>query len=264
MNNKLSSPQLQNFEKSVAPLRAQLLTHPIYENLRDLPSLRIFMKYHVFAVWDFMSLLKSLQRNLTCVDIPWAPRPNSRTARFINEIVLAEETDEISAGHYLSHFELYLEAMHEVGADTRPIMSLLKLVAEKKFDLSQAKIGVWDFMSTTFSLAACAPHEVAAAFLFGREDIIPEMFQKILNELPGHETTSLQNFRRYLERHIEIDGEEHGPLARNMLIELCGNDDAKWAGAAEAALTSIEARIHLWDFVNRELATAVGPAQAQP
>lgn len=254
--------ELELFESKVATIRTRLLSHPIYENLRDQSCLRVFMKYHVFAVWDFMSLLKSLQRNLTCVETPWTPSHDTQVARFINEIVLAEETDEISAGTYISHFELYLKAMDEVGADVRPILSLLKLVKETRVDLRQADTegGVWDFMATTFSLSAGPTHQAAAAFLFGREDIIPEMFSRILKEMNGYHSDEYKYFRIYLERHIEVDGQHHGPLARKILTELCGDDRTKWTEAAKAALCSIEARIRLWDFVNAELTKHMIPA----
>jgi hypothetical protein len=253
-----SSIDLEQFECRVAAKRTDLMSHALYANLRDVRSLRVFMKYHVFAVWDFMSLLKSLQRTLTCVEVPWVPRCNSQAARIINEIVLAEETDEISAGTYMSHFELYLKAMVEVGADTRPILALLSIAKHSSLDF-QAKVaqgGVWRFMATTFSLAARAPHEVAAAFLFGREDIIPEMFMNILKATADLQLDGQSHFRKYLERHIEVDGEHHGPLARKMLIELCGDDAEKWSDCPRAALSSIEARIRLWDFVARELVEA--------
>jgi hypothetical protein len=247
--------ELEMFENKIAALRTKLLSHPIYGNLRDLTSLRVFMSYHVFAVWDFMSLLKTLQRQLTCVEIPWVPSRHSQAARFINEIVLAEESDEISAGTYMSHFELYLKAMDEVGADTRPIFSLLKLLRNSSMDFHPAKSegGVWNFMATTFLLAKDSTHEVAAAFLFGREDIIPEMFSKILTEMTDHHSDEYMCFRLYLERHIEIDSQHHGPLARKIIKELCGKDKTKWTEAAQAARASIEARIQLWDFVNSKL-----------
>ena len=100
-------------------LRFDLLNHPLYESVQTHENLRLFMREHAFAVWDFMSLLKRLQQIATCCDIPWSPASDASHARFINEIVLGEECDEDGRGGYSSHFELYLSAMEEVEADTR-------------------------------------------------------------------------------------------------------------------------------------------------
>ena len=89
---------LEAFERIVEEKRGRLLSHPIYSNLRDLATLRIFMKHHAFAVWDFMSLVKKLQAELTCVAPPWLPPERRLASRFINEIVLVEESDEVEPG----------------------------------------------------------------------------------------------------------------------------------------------------------------------
>jgi hypothetical protein len=129
--------QFARLTRDVQALRVKLLGHPLYGMIDSLTNLRIFMEYHVFAVWDFMSLLKSLQRSQTSVEIPWCPRPNPTTTRFINEIVLCEESDEDGAGGYTSHFELYRSAMKECGASTAKIDDLVEQVG-KGVDISQA------------------------------------------------------------------------------------------------------------------------------
>ncbi|MDR2282321.1 MAG: DUF3050 domain-containing protein, partial [Sphingobacterium sp.] len=91
--------------------REQLLTHPLYSKIKDIADLRLFTETHVYAVWDFMSLLKSLQRRLTCVRVPWIASDYPNTRYLINEIVLAEESDEYIDGSRLSHYEMYLDAM---------------------------------------------------------------------------------------------------------------------------------------------------------
>jgi hypothetical protein len=62
----------------------------------------------------------------------------------------------------------------------------------------------------------------------------------------GHK---LGTFVDYLERHIEVDGEQHTPMAMQMLADLCGDDDRKWRECAEAAARALRARAELWDGI---------------
>src|SRR6478735_771827 len=107
------------------PLRKKLLDHPVYARIADVDAVRTFMEHHVFAVWDFMSLLKALQQRLTCVTVPWTPQGHRLSRRLINEIVLEEESDEDTRGGYISHFELYRAAMKQCGADTSRVDAFL-------------------------------------------------------------------------------------------------------------------------------------------
>lgn len=253
--------ELTRFERSIAPARKELLEHPLYRTIIDVDSVRRFMAFHVFAVWDFMSLLTSLQRSLTCTQIPWVPNRDPELARFINEIVLGEESDETPDGGYLSHYELYLVAMDEVGADTGPIRKFVDNVRRTDdFDGLLAQLategGVFAFMDSTFSVIRRGSHEVAASFLFGREDVIPDMFAQVLKQEHLYKDERYRYLRLYLERHIEIDGDHHGPLARKMLVSLCGDSKVKWAEAKQAAEDAIAARLALWDHMHRELSSA--------
>ena len=216
---------IEAIQQRIAPLQAKLEAHPIYAAVRDLGALRIFLQSHVFAVWDFMSLLKSLQRGLTCVDVPWLPTELPASRRFVNEIVLGEESDEYQ-GRAISHFELYLEAMLQAGADTTPMRAVLHVLRESPnatmgHVLKLAPRPAREFCRETFrviehgSLAS-----QAAAFTFGREDAIPDMFRGFVRELNGESSGMLDTFVWYLERHIEVDGEDHGPLSLQMVADL--------------------------------------------
>ncbi len=238
----------------LAPLREALARHSLYGQVQDLPSLRTFMTSHVFAVWDFMALLKTLQRSLTCVEVPWLPSRDAHAARLINAIVLAEETDEVAPGEFTSHFDLYLTAMDELGADREPIDTALGDVRRGR-TVDEALAGVAipestrDFVLSTMRVAGGAVHEVAASFLHGREDLVPVMFRNILDGLGREPTLECVAFRRYLERHVDLDEHEHSPMAAQLLRSLCGEDPVKWAEAAEAAAVSLTARLALWDGV---------------
>ncbi len=238
----MTSLYYQNLVESTEARRQALLSHPIYGAVVHLESLRIFMEHHVIAVWDFMTLLKSLQLRLTCMNLPWIPVRDANAARIINEIVLIEESDEISPGIYRSHFETYLLAMGEAGASTTGINSVLTDGIEAANVPNACK----QFVQTTFAAVEGPTHITAAAFLMGREDLIPQMFKRMTGQLPpnGH-----VNFKLYLDRHIEVDGGDHGPNARRLLESLCGNDPAKWNDARTVSLAALEARIHLWDAV---------------
>lgn len=216
-------------------------------------DLRLFMQAHIFAVWDFMSLLKSLQHCLTSVSVPWLPSPYPNSCRLINEIVLGEESDTYEDGH-LSHFEVYLGAMREAGADTGPINRLIGKL-QQGATLAEALSGsdvpeeAQVFIRSTFdTIRPDKPHITAAAFTFGREDLIPAMFRGIVHDLrSGFE--GLAVFEHYLERHIEVDGESHGPMALRMLEDLCGDDDNRWAEATSAARKALGARLRMWDAI---------------
>src|SRR5580692_5286740 len=120
--------RLDHVFASVRPLRDRLLAHRLYAEIDSPETVRVFMEHHVFAVWDFMSLVKDVQRRLTCVDVPWTPRGDRSSRRFINEIVRSEESDEDGRGGFTSLFELYLDAMRQAGAGTDRIDTVITLL----------------------------------------------------------------------------------------------------------------------------------------
>jgi hypothetical protein len=245
-------PEIDRLEEQISEARRAVIEHPMYAALNSTQAIRTFMEYHVFAVWDFMSLLKSLQRNLTCVELPWVPTGPTASRRLINDIVLVEESDERDGG-FSSHFELYLEGMTEAGADTSCIdafISRLRAQWPVLDAINEVKVPapVAEFVRLTWGFIENAPvHSQAAAFAFGREDLIPDMFEQVVgvNERLG----SLDTFVDYLSRHIQVDAEEHTPMAMQMLADLCGEDRAKWADCAETINLALAARARLWDGI---------------
>jgi hypothetical protein len=247
---------LKRIEERLKPLRLGLLTHPIYQEIDQLESLRVFMEHHVFAVWDFMSLLKALQRHLTCVAVPWVPGTDAQACRFVNEIVLAEESDEDGRGGYASHFELYYRSMTQCGADTTVVdcfLNTLKTGAAipVAFQQSNVPLAARRFVQQTFHIVErgrlCA---IASAFTFGREDLLPAVFERIVDSLNVESGGKLEDFKYYLERHIGLDGDEHGPMAQRLLQSLCGSDVSLWLEAEQAAVDSLSARCALWDGIH--------------
>jgi hypothetical protein len=221
----------------------------------SMEDIRTFMASHVFAVWDFMSLLKRLQLDLTCVRVPWVPVGDPEIRFLINEIVCGEEADVDPRGGRISHFDLYLRAMLAAGADSRAILIAVDAVRSGKspqeaLGSSGIPAASGAFSSVTFDLATNGKtHEVAAAFTFGREDLIPEMFNELVSQLSAEHPGKLDLLVYYLKRHIEVDGGPHGNLSLRMVELLCGNDDKRWEEAAVAAIAAIEARGKLWDGI---------------
>jgi hypothetical protein len=239
--------------REIEPAREAVAQHVVYGRLTDVYALRTFMSNHVFAVWDFMSLLKLLQQRLTCVEVPWLPPLDTTAARLINEIVLNEETDEIAPGRYSGHFHLYLAAMQEVDADSRPIRDFVAALRQR-VPPEEALAGVpiapstRRFVLRNLALVNRPTHEVAAAFLLGREDLVPTMFTRILAHLTEKELRC-DSFRLYLERHVALDAGQHGPMARRLLAGICGADARRWKEATQAANAALEARQSLWDGI---------------
>ena len=250
---------IENLKIEVSKYRDQLIKHPIYGNIDSINSLKQFMESHVYAVWDFMSLVKKLQMDLTTTTLPWQPPENNAAARLINEIVWGEETDLDKDGNSVSHFEMYLNAMRQINANTQSIEKLLDRLREGNdiFDtIDRAGLPeyVTNFLNFTFRIIEEGKtHKIAAVFTFGREDLIPDMFISMIKKMNIENERKFDQIIYYFERHIEVDGDSHGPMALDMIKNLCGSDPLKWEEAISASKSALQKRISLWDGINLQI-----------
>jgi hypothetical protein len=250
---------IERIKQKIEPLRQEIIHHKVYSAIKDLESLKVFMQYHVYAVWDFMSLLKTLQNNLTCTAVPWFPVGDADTRFLINEIVVGEESDVDLDGNRKSHFELYLDAMKQCGADTSRIETFIHTLQETSdFNISFERSGTpreaSAFVDFTFDIIKSQkPYLQSAIFTFGREDLIPGMFVSMIQEIHKNFPQDIAVFKYYIERHIEVDGGHHSHLALQMTTHLCKDNEVFWQEAEDAVIQSLQHRIELWNGVYNEL-----------
>jgi hypothetical protein len=267
----------------LADARERLVRHRIYGLVNSAARLRRFMESHVFAVWDFQSLLKAMQQRLTCTTLPWVPTLDPEARRLVNEIVLDEESDELPEGGSASHFELYLDGMRAAGADTGPIDRMIEILRAGRVPQvgKPAATGIpaatgtpaatveaivadalreagapepaQAFVRHSFAVIdSGSTHGIVAAFTYGREDVIPDMFRSLVSSLASRDP-AWARFHWYLERHIEADDEKHAPVCRRIMARLCGDDPEKWAEASAMARQCVEARIALWNAIAADI-----------
>ena len=244
------NPKINILNSNLTKYREEIVNHALYKKLNSVEDIAVMMEYHVYAVWDFMSLLKALQSLLTCTTSPWKPVGDGKIRQLVNSIVLEEESDVDKENNPLSHYEMYIDAMKQCGANTSAIESFVANVSAT--NIPSVNDGVDAFLNTTFDVIdSNETHKIASAFTFGREDLIPDMFTAIVNEY--NTKNNLDKFVYYLERHIELDGGEHGPLALELISNLCGDDDNKWKEVEETAIACLVARKKLWDSILENL-----------
>lgn len=219
------------------------------------------MEHHVYAVWDFMSLIKSLQIHIAPTNLPWVPPKNPRYANFINQLVLEEEsdyalTDTVGSTH-ASHFESYRQAMVEAGANIHPISRFVNMVGDEGLETALQTTDIpapaKRFMAFTFDIIGRnQPHLLAAALAYGREALVPQLFRSLLEGLQISPSDA-PNLYGYLERHIQLDEQEHGPLAVLMVQELCEGSTEKQAEAMDVAEQALAARLDFWNGIHEAL-----------
>ena len=249
---------LGNYKKIIEELKQMLASHKLFSNTLNADQIRQFMESHIFSVWGFMSLLKALQSGITVNDIPWTPNQNTKNGltNFINEIVLCEESDDIDEIGYISHFEIYLLAMNKINADTSQINLLTEKLNSEEYDKKLIeKLNIYDevkdFIKYDLDIALSGNlPKIVGSFTLGREKVIPNMFSYIVSSIEYNNST--KNLLTYLKRHINIDGDRHGPLSIKLLDTICDTDDA-YVLAYNSGIDSLQLRLKVWDKIASEL-----------
>ena len=239
-------------QTNLAPLYQQIAKHPLIPRLGELAVLKLFMSQHVFIVWDFVNLIKTLYSRLTHTQLPWLPSENPSAVRLLYEILIEEETDldPNSNRQYCSHLSLYQQAMRACGADQRPFNTMIRLLEQNKpweTALKEAAVfpSTYQFVRQTLITCEQAPlPSLAAYFVFGREAMIPDLFKPWLAALKQQkEQKAVAPLIYYLERHIELDSDAHFPKAVEMLTKLCAGNQQHWASVQQAAQNALYARL---------------------
>ena len=250
---------MDKITQNLEPLKSKLKNHNLYNIINTQEDLKIFCESHVFAVWDFMSLLKKLQIELTSINIPWMPSNNSEVSKLINEIVAGEETDETLDGSAISHYEMYINAINDIGVDTNLISNQISSLNDINTiidDINKLDIDdyIKEFLKFTFRIINNdKTHEIASAFTFGREDLIPDIFIPLLEKINSSDNTRIDKLIYYFKRHIEVDGDMHGPMAMKMLSFLCSDDETKINESLVASKDALKVRIALWDGIENKI-----------
>ncbi|WP_423062641.1 DUF3050 domain-containing protein [Candidiatus Paracoxiella cheracis] len=251
VSSELNISNAKDLTERLSPLVSQIVNHRLYSSISSLSRLQIFMGEHVFAVWDFMCLLKELHRRLVSTSAPWFPPKDALSANLISSILVEEEGDITEDGRYASHFDIYLSAMEKIGADTRPMKQFLIMLmngssVQEAMDLLAVNPSTKNFVLTTFSFFDRPLHELAATFVYGREGITSSMFTPMLKQLESNLSQGEDKYSTvvyYFKRHISLDEGEHFPKALKMLEILVGNDPQKLKETEQAAISALEARI---------------------
>ena len=145
--------------------------------------------------------------------------------------------------------------MREVGADTARAETFLEAVAQKGIDqaLDETALppSIDQFIRHTFNvIRSNKPWIICAAFAYGRESIIPDMFQR-LRQSEAMQSVNCPAFDYYLARHVEVDGgvkdsPGHGELALQLLDRLCEGIADRCAEGERAGVEALRMRSEFW------------------
>jgi hypothetical protein len=246
---------LSNLMTTLQPWVDAVTRHSLFPSITTVARLQSFAEIHVYAVWDFACLLRALQHSLIEVNLLWTPPANPLGCHLINTLLAEEESDALPDGRYLSHFQLYLEAMQQCGADTGPMVQFIQAIKQgmplhRLLELPTLPKPAKNFIADTFKIIAQGSHVMAASLTFARENITSGMFTALLERIPVQQNSKvLQGFVQYFQRHIDLDSSKHNQQSQQLLVELCGTNAAKWHQAQEAAQFSLDSRLRLLDGI---------------
>jgi hypothetical protein len=261
VQHKNNEYYLEQLESTINPEVVAIAQHQVFQSIDSIEKLCQFSEIHVFAVWDFMCLLKELQRKLTRSSLFWLPPENHLGCHLVNTLIAEEESDQLGDNYYTSHFELYLSAMQQCGANTDAISTFIHDIRQDlRLDtlLAQPYIpyAAKRFVADTFTVIAREAHAVAASFAFARENITGGMFSAILQHIvPTEKKYLIDQFVHYFQRHIDLDDGKHSEQSKILVANLCGSDEKKWQEAKDTALFSLNSRLQLLDGIHAYIMT---------
>lgn len=243
----------------IEDLKSELAAHCLYTKLQHMEDIHIFMEHHVFAVWDFMSLAKALQLHLDATQVIEKQTDNSKILGFVNGILTGGETDPNKKEIVLSHLEMYLELMDEIGANTTNIKKLIASSAAgldiheamQIAQLTDEQQRILNFTQTI--IATNEIHKIAVAATLVPEGMISNRFLKILKETEERDNLLVPKFKNYLNRYKAIDGNDYGLLSLEMVTHFCDSDGKKWVDILDIAMKTLSHRIYLWDAIVDEI-----------
>lgn len=242
--------------REIEKLTKDLFNHPLYRNIKNDEDIKIYMKHQIWCVWDFMTLVKSIQLAIIPPSIYWTPPKDASLGAYIYEVLLTEETDiTYKAEGRASHFETYLESMKYANVDTNPILNFIKgLQNGLSYEDSISNSGITkpakNFVDTTIKFARSPVHISVSVFCLSREGIIPGMFSRLLKNLSL--SKDLFIFSWYINRHIALDSDSHGPLSIKLFKTVVDTEE-KEKEALSAALEALKARKYFMDEINKEI-----------
>lgn len=250
----------------VAHESSELAQHPVLEAVSSEAALRVFMRSHVYTVWTHISLVKRLQHELSNMAVPWVPPRSRLAARLINELVTGVECDLDTDGMPISHYELYLDAMTDVTADSQSVRRFVQLVddgsasaLDKAFDAASTPQHVRAYVRHALRVARQGSlAQVLGCFLHGRDISLQQSITRLLAEWT-RTSPALPRLAYYLERHSQLECGRHADRLQRVVQELDSTSPRFADDVLASARESLGTRIRFWDGVLAEIRHSAAP-----